>query len=82
MFDCYIKMQQLPDEVKRANKIKVEYSVIGGYCVLMEITYFDDKKANVITLATKDLSVISDMKTLNEFVTELITESRIRRKIL
>jgi len=33
MFDCYIKMQQLPDEVKRANKIKVGASVPRLDCV-------------------------------------------------
>ncbi|MDR3706386.1 MAG: hypothetical protein P4L28_10820 [Paludibacteraceae bacterium] len=35
MFDCYIKMQQLPDEVKRANKIKVGASVPRLDCVAM-----------------------------------------------
>ncbi|HCU63756.1 MAG TPA: hypothetical protein DGC94_21830 [Prolixibacteraceae bacterium] len=35
MFDCYIKMQQLPDEVKRANKIKVEAIVPRLDCVSM-----------------------------------------------
>lgn len=35
MFDCYIKMQQLPDEVKRANKIKVGASVPRLDCVSM-----------------------------------------------
>lgn len=35
MFDCYIKMQQLPDEVKRANKIKVGASVPRLDCIAM-----------------------------------------------
>ena len=35
MFDCYIKIQQLPDEVKRANKIKVGASVPRLDCIGM-----------------------------------------------
>lgn len=35
MFDCYIKLQQLPDEVKRANKIKVGASVPRLDCVAL-----------------------------------------------
>jgi len=35
MIDCYLKMQQLPDEVKRANKIKVGASVPRLDCVSM-----------------------------------------------
>lgn len=35
MFDCYIKMQQLPNEVKRANKIKVGATVPRLDCVAM-----------------------------------------------
>lgn len=35
MFDCYIKMQQLTDEVKRANKIKVGATIPRLDCVAM-----------------------------------------------
>lgn len=35
MFDCYIKMQQLPDEVKRVNKIKVGARIPRLDCVSM-----------------------------------------------
>lgn len=35
MFECYLKFQQLPDEVKRANKIKVGAKVPRLDCVAM-----------------------------------------------
>jgi len=35
MFDAYIKMQQLPDEVKRANKIKVPAKVPRLDCIAL-----------------------------------------------
>jgi hypothetical protein len=35
MFDCYINMQQLPDEVNRANKINVGASVPRLDCISM-----------------------------------------------
>lgn len=35
MFDCYIKLQQLPDEVKRVNKIKVGAKIPRLDCVAM-----------------------------------------------
>jgi hypothetical protein len=35
MFDCYIKLQQLPDEVKRANKIKAGAKIPRLDCVAM-----------------------------------------------
>ncbi len=75
MFDCYIKMQQLPDEVKRANKIKVGASVprldctaLAGYYEGLKPLYSSKGQLKFYLQQTRGLINSSDQRRAGYFL--------------